>query len=357
MYTRKMKRLNIAIIGDDFLKNNLVEGAIRKKLGKDTNLKFKYGAVNWPTEPFVSGEEVKEYVGEEEYVWKVAEDAEIVITQLAPVTSGVVSRCKKLKLIGCCRGGPVNINIDAARERGIPVLNTPGRNATTCAEFTIGMILCVLKNIPPAHCALKEGVWRQDFYRFDRCGEEISGKKVGIIGFGKVGSIVCSILLGFGAKVLAYDPYVKREKIRKAGASAVNLDTLLKKSHIVSIHARPGPTNYKLIGERELNLMPSGSYLINSARGELLDYDALYKVLKEGKLRGAALDAHDQEPPHPEGLPVRLDNVLLTPHVAGSSKEAAYRGVKMLVEDIYRYLQGKIPKNCVNPEVFQHNNP
>lgn len=349
----KINRVKIAIIGDDFIKNNLVESAIKKRWGEGIILKFKHGFVNWPGEPFVSGDEVREYVGKEEYTSKMAKDADVLITQLAPVTSKVISGCRKLKVIGCCRGGPVNVNVDAASKKGIPVLNTPGRNATACAEFTVGMILCLLKNILPAHFSLKKGIWRSDFYRYHRCGGEISGKKVGIIGFGEVGSKICRILLSFGAEVLVYDPYVSKEKIKKAGALAVDFDTLLKKSHIVSIHARLTPDNYRLIGKRELDLMPSGSYLINSARGGLLDYNALYKLLKEGKLRGAALDAYDPEPPPPDSPLLKLDNTIFTPHLAGSSKEAAKRGIIMLVEDINKYFQGKVPKNCINPEVLK----
>ncbi len=350
---RSLKRLKVAVIGDNFIKNDLVENVIEEKLKKYIDLELCHGFLNWPDEPFVSGEEVQEYVGKEEQICKVAQDADIILTQLAPITSRVISSCKKLKLIACCRGGPVNVNVDFATKKRIPVLNTPGRNATACAEFTVGMILALLKNIIPAHCELKKGKWRGDFYRFDRCAEEIYNKKVGVIGFGEVGSKICRILLSFGARVLVYDPYVEKEKIRKSGALVVDLETLLKESHIVSINARLTPTSHRLIGEKELNLMMPGSYLINSARGKLLDYEALYRALKEGKLAGAALDTFDPEPPSPDSPLLRLDNVILTPHIAGSSREAALRGIKMLVCGIEKYLQGEIPKNCVNPQVFE----
>jgi len=349
----KFKNLRIAIIGDGFLKNNIVEDALRKKLGKYTDLQFIHGFVNWPEEPFISGEEVQEYVGKEEDVCKVAKDADIIITQLAPITSLVIDNCKKLRLIGCCRGGPVNVNVDAATEKGIPVLNTPGRNATACAEFTIGIILCLLKNIIPAHIDLKKGIWRGDFYQFDKCAEEIAGKNIGIIGFGEVGRKICNILLSFEAKVFVYDPYIKEERIRKCGALPADLKSLLKKSHIVTINARLTSSNYKLIGKKELDLMQPGSYLINSARGKLLDYEALYQALKKGKLAGAALDTFDPEPPSRENSLLKLKNVLLTPHIAGASKDAALRGIKILVDGIDRYLKGEVPENCINPVVFE----
>lgn len=345
----------IALIGDDFIKNELMEKAIREKLGKDKTLDFRYGFVNWPDEPFISGEEVKEYVGREDDVLKVTADAEIVVTQLAPITYRVISSSPKLKIIGCCRGGPVNVNIRAATEKGIPVINTPGRNVVATAEFTVSMILCLLKRILPAHFNLKEGVWRGDFYKFEKCGEEIFGKKVGIVGFGRIGKKVCKILLSLGASVVVYDPYVNEEVIIEAGARPVDLKTLLKESQIVTLHARLTDKNYKLIGEKEISFMQPDSYIINVARGGLLDYDALYSALKNGKLAGAALDTYDPEPPSPDSPLLKLDNVVLTPHIGGSSKKTALNGINMLVEDISRYLQGEIPENCVNPEVFEGN--
>jgi len=345
--------LKVALIGDLFLKNELIKEVIIRYLGKERELEFNCALLNWPEEPFVSGDEVKEYVGSEEEVSRVARNAEIIITQLAPITSRVISACSRLKIIGCCRGGPVNVNVRAATERKIPVMNTPGRNEVAAAEFAVGMILCLLKPILPAHQDLKRGIWRGDFYQYHKCGEEISGKKIGLIGFGKVASRVCKILLAFDARVLVYDPYVEKEKIRGFGAWPTDLETLLKESHLVSLHARLTSETYKLIGEKEISLMRSGAYLVNSARGGLVDYGALYRALKEGRLKGAALDTFDPEPPPPNSPLLKLNNVVLTPHLAGSSRETAHRGIKMLVEDIAKYLRGEIPENCVNPEVFQ----
>lgn len=343
--------MKVAIIGDLFLKNELIKKVVTQYLG-EKELEFNFASLSWPGEPLVSGDEVREYVGSEEQVYLACRDAEILITQLAPVTSRVISASPGLRIIGCCRGGPVNVNIDAATKRKIPVINTPGRNDQAAAEFTLSVILCLLKPVIPAHCQLKKGVWRGDFYQFERCAEELAQKKIGLIGFGAIGRKVCKMLLVFGAHILVYDPYVQDEIIRGYGARPADMEKVLKESHLISLHARLTPETHKLIGERQISLMRPGAYLVNTARGGLVDYEALYRALKEGKLGGAALDTFDPEPPPPNSPLLKLNNVVLTPHLAGASRETAYRGIKMLVEDIATFLRGKTPRNCVNPEVF-----
>lgn len=344
--------MKVAIIGDLFLKNELIEKILKRYLGGSEDIKFTGLQLNWPRQPLTSNNEVKEYIGSEEEVLRVASDAEILITHLAPVTYRVIYGCPKLKIIGCCRGGAVNVNIRAATQRKIPVLNTPGRNKQAAAEFTLTMILCLLKPIIPAHQALKKGIWRGDFYEYEKCGEELAGKKVGLIGFGLIGKRVCQLLSPFKVEVLVYDPYVEKKEIESFGARAVELETLLRESHIVSLHARLTSKTYRLIGEKEISLMRPEAYLINTARGGLVDYEALYKALKEGRLKGAALDTFDPEPLPSKHPLLSLDNVVLTPHLAGASRETARQGIEMLARGICKFFQGEIPENCVNPEVF-----
>ncbi|RLI96400.1 MAG: hypothetical protein DRP00_05370, partial [Candidatus Aenigmatarchaeota archaeon] len=178
-------------------------------------------------------------------------------------------------------------------------------------------------------------------------------KKVGLIGFGLIGKRVCQLLSPFNVEVLVFDPYVEKKEVELFGARLVELEKLLRESHIISLHARLTPETYKLIGEREISMMRPGAYLINTARGGLVDYEALYKALKEGKLKGAALDTFDPEPPSTKCPLLSLSNVVLTPHLAGASRETASHGIEMLARGISKYLQGEIPENCVNPEVFQ----
>jgi D-3-phosphoglycerate dehydrogenase len=264
----------------------------------------------------------------------------------------VLEASENLQIIGCCRGGPVNINVAAANQRKIAVVNAPGRNSQTVVEFTLGLILTECRGISRAHCALADGVWRGDLYRYDRAGRELNGQTIGLIGFGIIARMLVPYLKSFQMRVLVYDPYVAAEQIADVGVDHSDLDTLLKSSDIISMHARATPETRGMIGEKEFRRMKPGAYFINTARGSLVDENALYEALKEGRLAGAALDTFSTEPP-PEDWPLlKLDNVTLTPHIAGSSREAARRGVDSVVCDIAAFFTGKPLKHCVNPVVL-----
>jgi D-3-phosphoglycerate dehydrogenase len=231
-------------------------------------------------------------------------------------------------------------------------LFTPGRNADAVADYTLGMILAETRNIARGDASLKQGLWRADFYKYDLSGPELSGKTLGLVGIGSVGTKVCARAKAFGMRVLAYDPYVPEEKTQSMGAEAVDLGTLLKQSDFVSIHAPLTSETKGLIGSKELSQMKRTAYLINTSRGKLVNENALVEALVEKKIAGAALDVFESEPLDPKSPLLRLSNVTITPHIAGASKDVAHRAAQMLADDVLRILLKQKPLFCANPTVF-----
>jgi D-3-phosphoglycerate dehydrogenase / 2-oxoglutarate reductase len=269
-------------------------------------------------------------------------DAEILVTHLAPVNGWLLDRCPELKLIGVSRGGPVNIDMKAARARGVAVVNAPGRNASAVAEFTIGAILAETRLITKGHVALRQGVWRGDLYRADLTGEEMSELTVGIIGYGHIGTRVVRLLKPFGCRILVDDPYVRLSPEDAAGGvEQVDLDTLLKRSDVVSLHARVTPETTGFLAAPQFARMKRSSFFINTARGPMVDYQALHDVLASGHLRGAMLETFWQEPPPPDAPLLRLENVTLTPHIAGASLKTVKIAARMVADEVGRYLRGE----------------
>ena len=242
-----------------------------------------------------------------------------------------------------------NIDLEAATKRGIPVVYSPHANADTVADFTLGLIIALLRKIVDAHLATKSGKFR--LKRF--LGVELCNKVIGIIGFGQIGSRVAQRALSFGMKVITYDPYVKEEVLAKFNARKVSLEELLRTSDIVTIHVPLTEKTRNLIGEKELKLMKSGAVLINTARGGIVNENALYKALREGWIAGAAIDVYEKEPPSKDNPLFKLDNIIVTPHIAFFTKEAVRRMDMMIAQDVVSVLQGKKPKNIANPEVLK----
>lgn len=341
-----MATMKVAVIGDRFMKPEVFVGAL--KTLKDADLEIRTLELDWPDAPMVHGyagdglDGVKEFQGDPDAMARFIDDADILVNHLAPVTRAMLDRMPNLKLIAVSRGGPVNIDVAAARERRIPVVNTPGRNASAVAEFTIGMILAQTRLITLGHATLSRGEWRGDLYRADITGEELSELTVGVVGYGHIGTKVVRLLKPFGCRILVCDPYVQLDPADRAdGVAHVTLDELLRASDVVSLHARVTPETTGFIGERELGLMKPSAYLINTARGPLLDYDALYDALAARRIRGAALETFAIEPPPPDWPLLRLDNVSLTPHIAGASLKTVKRAAEMAAEEVRRFLTGE----------------
>ena len=309
-------------------------------------------------------EPIKEYHGSPEQFIDEVKDINILLVHLAPVTKKMIENAKNLKLIGCCRGGPVNVNIGAATENGIPVINTPGRNAIAVAELTIGFILALARKTAENDLRIKEGrlVKNQDFYE----GIEINGKTLGIVGLGKVGSEVAKRAKALGMTILAYDLCV-RNASKELEIKFVDLETIFKEGDFVTIHSRLTDKTKGMISKHLIEFMKKDAYFVNTSRGEIIDQKALEQALKEKRIGGAALDVVELDGRYPvnpyefytnydiKEMPdlIKMDNVIITPHIGGLTKEIRYRSVEMLADEIERFVKGKKLKNVVNPEVLK----
>ncbi|WP_327084907.1 2-hydroxyacid dehydrogenase [Nonomuraea sp. NBC_01738] len=323
--------------GDHFVLNRLLLDAVRAEAGE---LDFRELTLPWPVEPFGPVAEVKEASGTEDQLIEALDGAEICVTQMAPLTERVLAASPSLRLFCVSRGGPVNANLEAAAKAGVKVTFAPGRNATATAEHTLGMILAAVRRIPQTHADLAGGIWRGDYYRFEAVGPELEGATVGLIGYGAIGTRVARMLEGFGANVVVHDPYVPE--------LSIPLDDLLSRSSIVSLHARATPETAGMIGAAQLARMPAGSVLVNCARGSLVDYAAVCDALDSGHLFGAAFDVFDEEPiPYGSRL-LRTRNLVMTPHLAGASRQTAEKAAAIVAGDVGRYLRGEPLEHAAN---------
>lgn len=340
----------ISIIGDRFMLPTMFETAIRAKCTGD--LTIRAHEMPWPDEPMEHGyadpgmDGLKEYQGTADGVVELVGDASLVVTQLAPFSATIMDRLPNLRFIAVSRGGPVNIDMAAARERGIRVVNTPGRNASAVAEFTIGALLAETRLITRGHEALRRGEWRGDLYRADLTGFELSEMTVGVVGYGHVGTRVVKLLKAFGCRVLVCDPYVQLSATdREDGVEHVSLERILAEADVVSLHARVTEETRGMIGAEQFAAMKPGSYFINTARGPLVDYAALTHALRTRHLRGAAIETFAIEPVPPDWELLQLDNVTLTPHIAGASVKTVKYAAECAAEEVRRFLAGEPPLN------------
>jgi D-3-phosphoglycerate dehydrogenase / 2-oxoglutarate reductase len=341
----------VAIIGDRFMLSRCFETALRERCASFA-LDVSSHDLPWPDDPMEHGYAVagmdglKEYMGTAEEVIDLTGDAEILVTQLAPLSDSIMDCLPKLKLVAVSRGGPVNIDMAAARARGIRVVNTPGRNASAVAEFTIGAILAETRNLTKGHEALRQGRYRGDLYRADVTGRELSEMTVGLLGYGEVGRRVVRLLKAFGCNILVCDPYVQlsADDLRD-GVTQCDFVHLLRQSDVVTLHARVTHETTGIINRAALLAMKPDATLINTARGPLLDYEALYDVMSQGHLRGAMLETFAIEPVPADWPLLQLPNVTLTPHIAGASVRTVTYAADLAAEEVRRYLAGEGPLN------------
>ncbi|MCK4794146.1 MAG: phosphoglycerate dehydrogenase [Desulfobacteraceae bacterium] len=284
-------------------------------------------------------------LSEEELVENMAElDAAIVGVE--KITQRVVQGSKRLKVIAKHGAGVDNIDVKTATNQGIVVISAPGANSDAVADLTFGLFLSLARSIPFADHCVREGGWPRIV------GIDLSGKTLGIIGLGQIGKKVAKRALGFDMRVLAYEVVKDEDFAQKWGISYRSLDEVLAESDFLSIHVPLIDSTRKLIAKRELQLMKKGAFLVNIARGGVVDEEALYQALLEGKIRGAALDVFLSEPP--EGNPLfALDSVIATPHMGGYTTEALRETGMICARGIVDALQGKRPQNIVNPEVLK----
>ncbi len=265
----------------------------------------------------------------------------------------VFDQAKDLMFLGVCRADLGHVDLEAATRHGVPVSHTPGRNAQAVAELTVGLMLSLARRIPALNGYVKQGRWEDpvDGYVNHR-GVELKGSVLGLVGLGAVGRAVATLAAGFGMTVIAYDPYAGKPGQRRGGATLTTLERVLKESAFLSLHAPSTPETAGLIGERELGVMGRGTYLVNTASHDLVDEAALVKALAAGHLSGAALDVHETHPISPASPLLKLENVLLTPHVGGATEETVQRHSAMILEDLERCLRGERPLRLANPRVW-----
>jgi D-3-phosphoglycerate dehydrogenase len=268
-----------------------------------------------------------------EAIGKYLPGADLIVTHMCPVNSETIGAAVRLRMIGVCRSAAENVDTGAARARNIAVVSVPARNAVAVAEFAIGLMIAELRNIARAHLSLATGGWRKN-YSNDWQPAQLSGKTVGLVGFGAVAQTVAARLCAFGVRLIAFDPFVSSDVFSRYGITSVDLETLLRQADIVSLHARREPGDQPLIGDCELALCKPTAYLINTARGSLIDTTALADALRANRIAGAAIDVYEQEPLDADSPLRTLDNLTLTPHLAGSTLEAFHGSAVLLVERI-----------------------
>jgi D-3-phosphoglycerate dehydrogenase len=330
----------------------LFEKAFKEEVNDSSNFTFSHQQLPWPLEPFGPVGNVIEASGTEAQLLEVLKDHQYVLSHKSPFTEKVFKAAPNLKFIGICRGGPVNVDLEAATKAGVVVTYAPGRNAQAAAEFTIALILSSLRKISDADKEMKAGVWRGDYFVYEKAGQELNGTTVGVIGFGAVGKIVAKILNAFGANILVHDPFADPKEIEKLNCKAVELNELMSQSFVVTLHSRLTEKTKHLINADNLKLMPKGALLVNTARGGLLDYSSLPALLESGQLGGLALDVYDEEPPSQNYPLLKSQNVVLTPHLGGATKQTGAVAAKIVAADLNRFLKGEKMMFVANPQVL-----
>jgi D-3-phosphoglycerate dehydrogenase len=269
----------------------------------------------------------------------------LIVRSATKVTKDVIDAGERLKVVGRAGIGVDNVDVDAATRRGIIVANAPQGNILSTAEHTIGLILSLVRKIPQAHASLVSGKWDKNAFT----GAELHDKTLGIIGLGRVGTLVAQRMHAFGMKVIARDPYISPQRASRLGIDLVDLDELLERSDVITVHAVKTPETFHMIAEAELERCKTGVFIVNASRGGLIDEQALALAIKSGKVAGASLDVFETEPTTASPL-FDLDNVVVTPHLAGATAEAQDKAGVIAAQQVLLALRGDFVPNAVNLE-------
>ena len=299
---------------------------------------------------------------------------QMLIDGTEKVTAEIMDACPELRIIACCRNEAfASIDIDAATKRGIPVLASVGRNAISVAEYTIGLLLAVCKNIskldylmrhtnvliseesggskdnPPASWSTDPSGPQAVYGGFP----ELYNRQFGLVGYGTIGREIAKRVLPFGVELLICDPFLSSEVIEGLNARLVDLAYLMSHADFISINCNVTPATTNLVSREMIKLMKSTTYIVNTARAQVMDYDALYEALKEKKIAGAALDVFPVEPIEKDNPLRTLDNVVLTPHMAGQACDIPFHQNRIIMDNIKMLLAGEHPKTICNPQVLE----
>ena len=281
---------------------------------------------------------------EAELIARIGSYEGLVVRSATKVTRAVIEAAGKLEVIGRAGAGVDTIDVDAATEHGVIVMNTPGGNTTAVAEHTMALLLCLARRVPAADASLKAGRWEKS----GLSGVELFGKVLGLVGLGRIGSEVARRALGFRMHVIAYDPYLGREAADRLGVETVELDDLLARSDFISVHTPLMSETRHLLGEDQLARVKPGVRLVNCARGGIVDEAALARAIADGRVAGAALDVFEQEPPASDHPLVGLPQVVVTPHLGAATDEAQVAVGIAIAEQVAEALVNGVVVNAVN---------
>ena len=255
-----------------------------------------------------------------------------------------------LRFVGICRASTTQVDVDAATAHGVVVVNTPGRNARAVAEHAMGLIFALARRIPTAHHYVTSGKWRHPVGGYvDLRGIELAGRTVGIVGMGAIGCGLAEMGRALGMSVLGCDPYVTESL---AGVDMSDLRTVAARSDFISVHVPTTPQTVGMIDAETIDCMKPTAFVVNCSDADVIDQAALVHALTTGQIAGAALDVFETHPIAPDNPILRVDNVILTPHLGGATVETIQRHSKMMTDDILRFARGDRPVNLVNPEVW-----
>ena len=344
--------MKILVVTDTYIPEEYYRRAFARLEGSHSVRYERINELDRADAESASEKSIKEYAGNPHELAALLEGEDVLVVHAAPVTDEVLRASPELKAVFCARGGPVNIDVAAATAMNIPVVSSPGRNADAVADFTLGLLLILSRHMITGNSFVKG---REQFTRESYeglFGHELGGHVLGLVGFGNVGSRVAARALSFGMSVLVYDPYVDKARIEAPGIAVTSLDDLLSKSDFVSVHARESAENKDMMGPEQFGRMKKTAYFVNTARGSLVDEAALYAALESKQIAGAAVDVMKVEPIDFQSPILGLDNVIVTPHIAGASYEVRFRGAEIVGRQVEKWISGAPLEGVLNPQVL-----
>jgi D-3-phosphoglycerate dehydrogenase / 2-oxoglutarate reductase len=283
-------------------------------------------------------------LSKEELLDAIGEYDAVIVRSATKITADVLARAGNLKVVGRAGIGLDNIDVDQCTRQGVLVVNAPQSNVVSAAEHTIALMLALARNVPQADVSLKAGRWERDALT----GVELQGKVLGILGLGRIGTLVAQRAAGFGMKLLAYDPYVSRQRAGQLGIElAASVDEVCSQADFLTVHLPKSAETMGIVGEKQFGLMRPGVRVLNTSRGGIIGEQALYEAVKSGQVAGAGLDVFEKEPPGK--LPIfDLPNVVVTPHLGASTEEAQTKAGMTIAEQISLALRGEFAPYAVN---------
>jgi D-3-phosphoglycerate dehydrogenase len=279
----------------------------------------------------------------EELLEMIGEYNGILVRSKTKVRSDAIEKASTLKVIGRAGIGVDNIDIDAAKEKGIKVVNAPSGSTLSVAELAFGHMISLARGIAKGSQGIRSGSWLKKQLK----GMELDGKIVGIVGCGRIGQALARRCQAFGMETIGFDPYLPVDVAKEAGIELVEMDDILKRSDFISLHVALTDSTKHMISTTQFDMMKDSAYLVNCARGGVVDEEALYIALKEGKIGGAGLDVFETEPPGETKL-TELDNLVFTPHIGANTKDAQLKAGTMVAEQVIKVLAGEQPDFWVN---------